>query len=95
MEVRAGQGLNRKWGIAESPTYVYVDTGADWNLKSRLQETSLLKPTSEGPSKHTSPEPFSRTAIHEAMHLNAKSLLGSDFKELPVINVPSPTVVKC
>lgn len=35
MEVRAEQGLNRKWGIAESPTYMYVDTGADWKLKSR------------------------------------------------------------
>lgn len=35
MEVRAEQGLNRKLGIAESPTDVYVDTGADWNLKSR------------------------------------------------------------
>lgn len=34
MEVRVEQGLNSKWGIAESPKYVYVDTGADWNLKS-------------------------------------------------------------
>lgn len=32
MKVRAEQGLNRTWRIAESSTYVHVDTGAHWKL---------------------------------------------------------------